>query len=190
MDQEKRKKNNSNTFKKGFSLLEVIVAVFIFVLVVSAASMTFINAIKGYDNAKTIQRDLEGAQQAMNIMAKTLRTSSIVDDSQLPSRLDIYDYSQGRCIVYAFVGNTLQYGSIGSADKATCNFGTISLSEMLPTFVTGSFDAVMSTSTPSFVGKATISMEVCHPDGCGVTYIDKAIIQTTVSLRDYVESGI
>lgn len=190
-----RQKSN---VKRGFSFVEVLVAIFVFSLVMVATAGIFGNASKGYSSAKAIQKDLEAAQNAMNAMAKVIRTSSVVNLSA--SRVDIYDYSQNKCIIYEFntTNNELLYGANDPQDaadpnpKSTCNFdGTgssnlITTGILIPAQVSGSFSG--SPSTASSVGKITISMEV-SPD-LTAPGKDKARMQTTVSLRDYTEAGL
>lgn len=174
---------------RGFTLIEVVVAMFIFVIIMTTVSGIFGRAFQGYRGAKAIQRDLEAAQYAINLMAKSLRTSSIISNS--PTSVNIYDHSQDKCIVYRFDSdNKLKISSANPSfpgDKDTCTFsGT--LSDMTTGYVAGNFLVVPSLA--GIVGKVTVSIKVCPPTGCTGSPRDEAKIQTSVSLRDYVESGL
>lgn len=182
--------------KKGFSFIEVIVATFIFSLVMIAISMTFSSLFGGYKGAKIIQKNLENAQYAMNLMAKSLRTSSINSDGTL-SDIIAYDYSQSKCIHYRFNNSVLELSSkdlssqLGYEDftqeqkLSWCfdNNGSGSdFSSMTSGYVAGKFFAIKSAT--KVVGKVTISMKVCSDSTCK----SSAILQSTVSLRDYSET--
>lgn len=193
----KHKEIKSRSVKaKGFTFLEVIVAVFIFALMMVAATAIFAKAMKAYSNTKVIQRDMESAQYAMNLMAKTIRTSSVIVPSPPPTtvtRLVIYDYSQGKCIEFKFETNKLVTRSIATSgtNKSNCDSlisGSGSANDLVGTYTTGRFSVIPSEI--GTVGRVTISMEVCPATGCSGIERDKAIIQSTVSLRDYIVSGL
>ena len=195
---------------KGFSFVEMIVAIFIFALVVTASSGVFVKMIKSYKSAREIQRDLEDAQYAMNLMAKTIRTSSIIScyngswdlscGGANITAIRIFDYSQTQgCIQYEFSGNKLKYISNTPptpGDKNSCATW-VPMIDLVSYFISNAqFDVKRSFPDPDGggpltgqVGKATISMQVCPASGCPAG-TDKAIIQTSVSLRDYTETGL
>ena len=187
--------------KSGFSLLEVMVAMFVFTVVMLATVAFFGTTVASYRNARAIQQDLENAQYAMNLMAKTIRTSSI-GTCNIPnsSKLCVYDYSQSQCIIYKLSSSSLQKGS-GSPttpdDVSTCPFSTIESGGMNnmtgDVFINNlTFAPILSSST--VVGKVTISMEICPPNSdntaCSTREQDRVKIQSSVSLRDYNISGI
>jgi len=180
------KKSKTKKTKKAFTLIEVIVAVFIFALVASAASGIFVKMIQSYRYAKVVQRDLESAQYAMNLMAKTLRTSSI-DDSEAfssPGSVLIYDYSQGKCIEYTFDNNEVSFkestSPVGGIDG--CVTASYSDPNIVAENVDGRFDYLASSNGVA-MGKVTISMTVKSGNR-------DTNIQSSVSLRDYSEAGI
>ena len=183
-------KVQSSKFRKGFTFVEVIIATFIFVVIMTAVTAVFGSAFKSYRTGKAIQKDLEGAQQAMNIMAKVLRTSSVENCSPpgpcTLTSLRAYDYSQGKCIVYQFASdNSLKFGSASSADKITCDFVNIIPSSMTTGTVTGNF--YVTPSSAALAGKMTIAAKVCPATGCTGNPRDEAKIQSTVSLRNEYE---
>lgn len=187
---------SSNIIRKnkgGFTLLEVMVAVSIFALLMTASASIFANAFKAYHNARAIQKDLENAQYTINLMAKTIRTSSVM--SLGSNNINIYDYSQSKCIRYGLLsGNTIKTSSSNPStpgDKSTCSFGG-SLTDLSNVSVENlSFSGGQSLKLPSpLVGKVTISMKICASSGCTGQEKDAVQIQTSVSLRDYSEAGL
>lgn len=200
--------------KKGFSLLELIIAIFIFTLIMTTAVGVFSNIIKGYRKAKVTQRDLEDAQTAMNVLAKSLRTSVAVscdgaDCTQAPhQRVRIYDFSQTKCIEYSVdtaMRKATQKSTLyvfpppadpqpSDSDLEMWCKGIASFSDTndLVTDVNkGSLYVVPSTATQA--GRMTMSLEICPNATCNlVGATDAAIIQTTVSLRasNFKEIGL
>lgn len=173
----KNKKINLSDKKQGFTLVEVIVAMFVFVLVMTSASVTFARAFEAYQDAKDIQKNMEDAQYAMNIMAKTFRTSSVVGFSDYT--VEVYDYSQEKCFTYTFDGASL-LRSEGTGDYGSCiPSGSVA---MTTGEVSGRF-YVEESEDGVAVGKIAVSMTI--EKGSNVVHL-----QTTTSLRDYVESGV
>jgi prepilin-type N-terminal cleavage/methylation domain-containing protein len=174
--------------KQGFSLLELMIAIFIFSLIMVSSSTFFGRSIQTYKNVRSTQRDLENAQYVMNLMAKTLRTSTIKFSDA--SNIVIYDYSRiaDACIQYSFSSNRIQSRSADvTKDDCTTSAPFNSFSDLSNVYVNNaSFSVIPSSDSPSKVlGKATISMEICATSGCTGTEKDKARIQSSVSLRDY-----
>lgn len=194
-----KKKKACLPMRKGFSLLEVIISVFIFSLMMVTISMTFASLFKSYKNTKAIQTNLENAQFAMNTMAKSLRTSSIVIPltSGLATTVKFFNYSDNNCISYTFNNSThsLKVASATNTNSALdsvgkvawCKTATLSTpSSIMPDTVGNVVFNVTPSSVgpPKVMGKVTISMKVCANTTCSVSQ-DKAIIQSSVSLRDY-----
>ncbi|KKR20860.1 MAG: hypothetical protein UT50_C0015G0013 [Candidatus Moranbacteria bacterium GW2011_GWA2_39_41] len=176
-----------NKNHKGFSLVEVLMATFVFAVIMVGVAGTFSSSMFGYRNAKNVQKDLEQAQFAMNLMAKTIRTSSVSNFSS-NNDLKSYDYSQGKCIEYEFdnTNKILKYGTSGAVSLDDCSFDVNNdpvaenINSLKFSFIPSS---AATGSTPAVVGKVTISIEV----GSGN---DKTNLQTSVSLLDYTVSGL
>jgi prepilin-type N-terminal cleavage/methylation domain-containing protein len=165
----------------GFTLVEVIVAMFIFVLVMSSSTVVFAKIFKSYGDAKDIQDSVEDAQYAMNLMAKTFRTSSVVASN--PGIIIFFDHSQDKCMAYLFDDDNLNK-FISSDDFDNCEIASFSGAGTVMTSgtVTGRF--IATDSRPgSRVGKITVSMTITK----GSSDVN---LQTTTSLRDYAESEI
>jgi prepilin-type N-terminal cleavage/methylation domain-containing protein len=176
-----------NKKKKGFSFLEVIVATFIFSIIMTTTAAVFGRSFTAYRTARAIQRDLENAQFAMNAIAKTLRTSTVLSlVPASPSSIRVFDHSQttNNCIQFIFNNdNSLESRSGTTADSILCgtySFG--SYTDMTTGFVTGNFSGAASAS--GLVGRITISAEICPTNPCPGSPRDRARVQTTVSLRN------
>lgn len=200
--------------QKGFTFIEIIIAVFIFALMMMAVAGIFSSSIGGYQKARAVQKNLEDAQFIMNQMAKILRTSSVADgpDDSYSDSIVVFDYSQGKCFKYIFDGNNIKFGKTNeppptvppaspSPARELFEKNPISwcasnippnstLTPMAALDVTGKFKITKSKpgiGNDGVLGKVTISMKVCSNVGCTA---DKADIQTSVSLRDYYQAGI
>ena len=177
---------------EGFTLIEVLVSLFAFLIIMTAVTNTFISGFSSYKNTKAAQKDVENAQFAMNSIAKELRTSTVVSSTATTVRF--YDYSQGRCIEYQLDAGELKVSKRAPLDIALVPTDCTSSGYPLPTAliksgmpggsVTGRFRVVPSASSPSVVGKVTLSLQIQEGSS------DMARIQTTVSLRDYSFSGL
>ncbi len=114
--------------QRGFTLIEMMVSIFIFLLVMTAIVQIFAQQIRAYGRSRTVQGDLENAQFAMNYIAKTARTASVLGSLTSGSSYDredflnddggndfyarqitntsesliMYDFSQDRCLKFTF----------------------------------------------------------------------------------------
>lgn len=109
----------TKTLRKGFTLVEMIIAVFIFLMVILALVTIFAAQMRAYKHARSAQVDLENAQFALNYLGKTLRTATLVGKGVTPltslekpsnnaddygsiavedEPLILYDFSQDLCI--------------------------------------------------------------------------------------------
>lgn len=200
--------------KKGFSLIEVLVAMAIFTIAIFAIAMAFSRTYYSYRNSRAIEKNLEEAQNSMNEIAKSLRTSSIVgctagaslaipcgSAGAVSQWVRIYDYSQRSCVDYRINSGTVQQASVVGDTLAGCTARSGSSMVSSPTnLLTGSNEYVVgalfvlpssSTSVPKVVGKATIFFDICTGTGsCSSSVGDHARIQSSVSLRDYTVSGL
>ena len=175
---------------QGFSLMELLIGMFIFLVVMTATVQLFGKEVLGYKKGRVIQHDLEDAQATMNNISKVLRTSTVV--SSTVSRVEAFDYSQGtgKCVVFQIdtVARRVRTGSAdpGTAgDLATCSFSAITVRDMTSANVIGRFDITRSAQAPArLVGKATLSLDVSSDNA------HHARVQTTVSLRDYGYIGL
>ncbi|MFA7209735.1 MAG: prepilin-type N-terminal cleavage/methylation domain-containing protein [Parcubacteria group bacterium] len=191
--------NKRNKYK-GFSLMEMVVAIFVFSLVMTTATAIFVKVAGARKKTKAIQKDVEDVRFVMEQMAKTLRTSTVmyvkpiagVSHSQ---DIQVYDNSQGRCIEYRIYDQKIQSRTGTSSDSNGdgkvdgCSFVNVPFGDMVGANVGDlKFDVIKSDSLTNKIGKVTISAQVCY--GGSTTCAgssDVVRIQTTVSLRDYWE---
>lgn len=179
---------------QGFSLLEVLLATFIFSVVMVGVTSYFVSITATNQHTKRLQQNLEDVQFVMNRVAKVLRTSVIIAPASggTTSNMRIFDYSQSRCLLYEF-GNDkiLEYSTLlptGTSDeKSWCkNIAFSSPSVLVDTSngmnLTGRFVVIPSNSTPGSEAAGLVTMNATiSRQGNSTT------IQTTVSLRNYRE---
>lgn len=185
------KSNLQTKSYNGFTLIEVVVAVFVFLIIMMSVSQVFVSAFQGYNFAKTVQKDLEAAQFSVNTMAKELRNGSVVKSSS--SYVQFYDHLHGKCIRYLILGTDLQVTSKDESptksetDKQNDCAARNLINFPAPTTIaggiqSGTFQATGSNATA--LGKVTISLII------GENSLHQARMQTTVSLRDYGAVGM
>ncbi len=118
--------------RKGFTLIEMMISIFIFAIIMTSVASIFAKQVSVYKKARIIESDLENAQFALNYVSKTLRTSSVIgyadkggaasvdlvsdvfrqdanDDNdfylvKMPVNrgLLVYDFSQEACVIFTF----------------------------------------------------------------------------------------
>lgn len=177
--------------KKGYTFLEVIVSVSIFVIIIAASTDAFSNLIGSYRKIRDFQESVENVQFAMNEAAKVLRTSSIVANGN--SFVQAFDYSQEICVRYEIIGGQLMraYESMAAnvdplSDCSVRSFAANEFLKMTTGSISGSFSAIPSSSVSGSeeVGKVTIMLNIQKGDA------DSIKLQSSVSLRDYEQAGI
>lgn len=178
------KKNNH----RAFSLIELVVAMSIFIIVITTVIGVFGSVISTKRKAKNVQQNLENMKYAMELMAKSIRMSSKTNYIGSNQTIFMYNNSEGNCISYRFVaGNFLERGVSGDNDYNDCTgSSTFNYLPIAPN-VTGKFLVIPSDDSPKNMGKATISIVVNTGSGSSLDTIQS---QTTVSLRAYDEVGI
>lgn len=186
---------------RGFTVTEILVGLTIFILLSSASSLVFTRLIKSHRATTLMQKNVQDAQFAINIVAKTLRTSTILSSSpgDEVDLIRLFDNSQARCVEYRFnsVLKTLETrlaSGVGTREDCEAPNPFEAGDVFQPLFsseVVGSFTYTSSNGNPADpisawrVGRATISLELISPGG--ILSGDVVRIQTTVSLRDYME---
>lgn len=183
---------------RGFTLIEVVVALFVFTLLMSSVAGIFSSTFLGYQSARSSQRDTENAQYAINAMAKELRTSSIANPTTPGAGPSVrfYDYSQDICFNYRIQNGNLEVASVAPADPsllvtaadklAFCSSASMGAYTTVTTgVVTGTFVVTPSSAAlPISVGKVTVALRIAE----GTRH--EARLQTTASLRDYGLTGL
>lgn len=176
--------------KKAFTLLETMVALFVFSIAMVAVSGIFVSFVKTNTEVRKTQKNLEDAEQAINRLAKKIRTSSVIE---MPpndrSRIRLLEYSQLQnpmCYEYKFEDGYLQMATSNPtvdffADIDQCRTFSMPATgfyHVIEPQVAGTF--LIDPSGVSHIGKVTIILEFTQ----GTLKIP---IQSTVSLRDYTE---
>ena len=183
--------------------MEMVISIGVFAIMATVISDSFASGFFSYKNSRDLQKNIESSQYAMNTMAKSLRTSTIIDPSSSTDQAQeviFYDYSSSRCFWYRFNGGLLQArwnsasnASDPTASKNECNATFINKSSvdwntLTGGFVTGQFFVTPSSPGPSpaaRVGRVTLFVTVKASSESKFS----SQIQTTVSLRDYNNAG-
>lgn len=169
--------SSGRMLKSGFTLVETLIAVLIFSIVMVLLSGTFASFIKSYAQNRKIQKDTESAQYAMNLMAKTLRTSSLLT---ITFPLRTFDYSQtgNNCMVYDYVSpSKITFSSTTTADSAACGTALMPAATDLTSNNIVNASVLATATTGTTRGKVTIVLSVQSNGSSAIP------IQTTVSLR-------
>jgi prepilin-type N-terminal cleavage/methylation domain-containing protein len=180
--------NKQRKKRKGFSMMEVVISLAMFVIIIVATAQIFTLSFSGYRYTKNLQKDTENAQLIMGILSKELRTSTIVSPSNPQdgiSTLKFYDHSQGACLSYRISLGHIQVARENLSSVAACAGASLTNYQTVSTgTVDGSFDVVPSDASPRTVGRVTMGLRI-RSDLSG----HEAMIQNTVSLRDYGVDG-
>ncbi len=174
--QKIKKSNKKNTMKSGFSLIETLIALAVFSIAAVMLSGTFASFLKRYTITKNEQVGAESAQYAMNLMAKTIRSSVIKTAFVSGNEILMFDNSAGKCVIYGYANGTLSVGTSNLADIAACT-ATPPLPNS-PLTKAGEISDISFYGTPTagaVIGKILILAKL--PAG------NAAQIQTVVSLR-------
>ncbi|MFA5994028.1 MAG: prepilin-type N-terminal cleavage/methylation domain-containing protein [Parcubacteria group bacterium] len=186
---------------QGFSLIEMLVAMLIFVIMTLVIMGTFFDMIKSRARVRAIQQDVEDARYGMELMVKTLRMSSVFSANGSQNSIIFYDYSRKGCFQYrkdSTPGSKSILVDIGAdptkvtdpldQSVSVVNCGSNWDSSKTGKLVNGTadelyFDVKKSVKDTS-LGHVTIAMRICDKGDC-MDSNDSATIQSSVSLRDY-----
>lgn len=161
----------------GFSLMELLIAMFIFSLIILSAVAVFAGVVGARKKSRDMQQNLEQARTAMEMMARNMRMSTELKTYASSKGVYMYNNSQSTCIAYLFSGSALRTASYSKP----CSTVPSSLSDLISSDVSdGQFKVVEtdSASVPGKIGKATIVLTI----GSGSS---QKHLQTSVSFRDY-----
>ncbi|HRZ95576.1 MAG TPA: prepilin-type N-terminal cleavage/methylation domain-containing protein [Candidatus Moranbacteria bacterium] len=180
-------KNILKTKNKGFSLIEMLVSIFISTLIMLSVTASFASAFKAQKKAREVQRGIEEAKGALEYMAKIIRMSSNVQETSEVDGVSMYSKSLTQCVRFSYdSGEILEERcslKAGSEEKP-CENGNQSgdcTGSYSKTWITG--EDVLNDLEFSVGGdkikRVTIRMEMSDD------YDPNAKLQTTVSARDY-----
>lgn len=183
--------NKSKNKLKGFSLLELLISIFIFTLIIVTSISVFAGVVLARQKNRVMQKNLEEGRTALETMAKNIRMSRKLTTNGTTDQIVMFNNSQDRCIAYFFDSTDKSLkteqaapdGSPSEDDYPDCSGVTVINDPIIPSDnITGSFDVVETNSDSSLgdikIGKATIRLTIGSGD-------QAQNMQTTVSFRDY-----
>lgn len=169
--------------RAGFSLLEMLVAIFVFSIAIAAASTSFVSFFNAQKKSKLIQQNMEDARYGMELMAKVIRMGSVVGPSGVTDAMYIFNNSQGTCLSYRFNGKLETSSALPAnlidPDCATATYPAYST--MTNAITSGQFEV-----TPSALGTEMGKVVISAVAGSGSNAVT---MQTAVSLRGYKDVG-
>lgn len=173
---------------KGFSLIEMVLAVLVAAIISVAVGRTFLAGTASFEKSRKVQNGLEEGRSSLETMAKHIRMSSFTNISAGNNTIYMYNNSGGICVSYQFDntnkilrraecsppfesvdGENVPLGP-NSSDKYNyvCDAtvgnpcsggGSYSYNDMALEKVTGSFSVTKSQKSGSLViGRATVRM--------------------------------
>lgn len=131
--------------RKGFTLIEAVVSLFVFSILVASISGVYVEFIDAQRYARDLQTRLENLQMQSNLISKTARTSKLTyagDESGIAntdtfgtvSTVILYDYSRtesgdSKCLRFKVdpSDGILKFTSSAATDETACtweSFGT------------------------------------------------------------------
>lgn len=187
----------SSKKSRGFSLLEVLLATFIFFIIMVGVTSYFVSITVSNQNAKRLQQNLEDIRFSMSRVAKVLRTSVVISptSNQRVNGIRVFDYSQSRCLQYTFEeSGMIEYYALlpsGQSDeKVWCDGLAVSsfTSSNLVSIVNGAvlngwfsvFPSDDGSGGSKLAGRVVLNATVTRQNS-------SSTVQTTVSLRNYEE---
>ena len=188
----------SKKMKKGFTLIEMIIAIGVFSIMSVAIAGAFTSGFSTYGSTRELQRNVETAQYALNTLEKLLRTSTVVSAAGTNVQaITFYDYSSARCFRYSILSSGTSSSltarwfqtpdPFGANPCVTASASFSALAPVTSGYVTGGFTVVPSDklSTPKKMGRVTVNLSV-KASSAATT---ESRIQATASLRDYSNVG-
>lgn len=175
--------------KGGFSLIEVLVAMFISTLIIISITAAFASAFKAQKKAREIQKSIEESKVAMEYMAKIIRMSGNIKSVSGGDGVSMYNKSTEKCVVFTYdAGNIEEEKCTPSSEDDPCSNGTsgdcTGSSYGSPNAITsnGILDNVkfnVSSGSGTAIDTVTIFMKIKS------TIDSNGNFQTTISARDY-----
>lgn len=177
----KNKQKDSLTFNlkpktsSGFSIIELLVAISLFVIIISMAVTIFLRALKTQKSALLLMESNDNVALAIEGMAREIRSG--INFQSSGNDLEFLEVVSGNDIRYALSGGSLLKGVKSQVDP-DFNYQTIT-SEGVEV---KSFRAILDNS-PNYPPKATIIISI-SPKNDALKNVTSDI-QTTVSSREF-----
>lgn len=186
--------NISKINKRGFSLIEVIVAMFVSTVIILSVTAAFASAFRAQKKAREVQKSIEEAKASLELMAKIIRMSSNikVEGAQSGTGKNVYMYNKSteKCVQFEFADNkiTEKYCDPSSSDNpcgsnniaaVDCFGGAsgIKIIDITRDSLSSAGFFIPSYSFSDPIKRVAIRMEMKEDSN--------AKLQTTVSARDY-----
>lgn len=189
-------KENIFSNKKGFTMIEIMMATSILAIIFGGMTLFGIQVIKGNSRSQAIKNNIENVSYAMEFINKSIRTSnSIAFDESGDESDEIFivdNFTEDR-ICYFFEDKQLKR-KIGESDDISCDdisSEAVSVAGDNKVEITGKFKIKETDLTPEsgkdktrgFV-RTTVELKYTA-DAIDNFEEDKMTIQSSVSLRDY-----
>lgn len=188
----------SSNNKKGFSLVEMLVALFISSLIMLAVVASFAGVVRARKNIVDTQKKMEDARAAMELITKMMRMSSNVTPNSDGSKVYMFNFSVQKCVSF-------QVSSVGQILEATCDpwpqakadsrCKTVVNRVLKPCRGAADTDPAIpfpaaTAITDRIIDDGRFSVDVTDPEiAMGKATLEMAIngrtLQSTVSFRDY-----
>jgi prepilin-type N-terminal cleavage/methylation domain-containing protein len=178
-------KHKIQNFRKGFSLIELMVAMFIFGLVMVAMVAVSVAGFRSYGKSKAIKAVTEDVGFAINSIAKDARMGKIESDDSPSSRslsLKLSRNADQAKICYVVSSSQLQSCDIDCASNCK-SIVDLSASSMVFDTTTSGFRNQKTdlASATKIRGWVEINLNIASPS----MEKDSIYVQTIVSSRDY-----
>jgi|WetSurMetagenome_2_1015567.scaffolds.fasta_scaffold308821_1 prepilin-type N-terminal cleavage/methylation domain-containing protein len=186
-----REEKSTPAGRQGFSMMELLVAMFISTLIMVTVVSAFASAFRAQKIARSTQRNIEDAKISLEYMAKIIRMSSNLTATSI-SDVSMYNKSLGgKCVKFTYNSGVITESSCAptaaSADNpcsignvSDCSSGAYETVDIINTLDNAAFYIpayLPPAAYPNPIKRVTIRMKMKNDDN--------ANLQTTVSLRDY-----
>lgn len=188
--------------EKGFSLIEILISMSIFIMIIGAVVLFSVRTLEAHTKSQAMQSAVENARFAIETLNKKIRTSHDIKDLDDVTQftiespylffIDNVDGSRN-CYYFNAVTNTLQFCK-GPDDTTLGNCQDLiddgqSFVDLAGgsgnVEVTGRFFIKESDPASEVRGFVRTVVEINYNDGGRVAEKDTVVIQSGVSLRDY-----
>lgn len=191
------KTNTKNPSRGGFTLIELIVAIFIFSILTISIVSVFASTVRAYSKSRAIKTIKENTEFAMNSIAKDVRMGKIESAYANGSRSDYFLVTRNRNQIkacYKISSSALSICENSGSNCASCASGYENIVDLSGTGM--SFDTATSgfyslttdpPSDPTRRGWVEMNLDIIPTGGVSSSNMDTDAIhvQTIVSSRDY-----
>ena len=183
----KRKESKIN--KKGFSLIEILLAMAVFSMIIGGVVLFSVRSIEAHTKSQAMQNSIDNARFAIEGLNKKIRTSNSIIGSWSSASKAIFlvDNVDGGKYCYKFSSGKLYSGKL--AESATgCPSALSGLSVLVGdslVLVDGSFYVKDTVATSRGVVTTVVNLSYNDAATSQAEKQGDIVLQSTVSLRDY-----